>query len=199
MTTAGLGVALREEQRTREAARFDDEVKSACGRAVAEVKRQSDADRKLLGGACQFGELVDRTLVSMEAGDLDARRLSFASLVPDEKRALDLDELMLVTSRGDVLGADPRELLGVTKKDIERELASPTDRFLSDNTTKGAFAAHTSLVARCKKDGPAGAVGLVGARRLDALLTRIGGALAVGVHEGEPARSTTVIRASRSW
>ncbi len=187
VTTAGLGVALREEQRARETARFDDEVNSACGRAVLEVKRQSDADRKLLGGACQFGELVDRTLVSMEAGDLDARRLSFAELVPEEKRALDLDELMLVTSRGDVLGADPRELLGVTKKDIDRELQSKPDHFLSDSRDASAFARHTSLVARCKKDGPAGSVGLVGARRLDALLTRIGGVLAVGVHEGEPA------------
>ncbi len=186
VTTAGLGIALREEQRQRETARFDDEVQSACSRVVAEVVRQSDADRRLLGGACKSGELVDRTLVSMEAGSLDSRRISLAALIPDERRALDLDELMLVTSKGDVLGADPRDGLGTTKKEIDGELSALPERFLSDGKIKRVFAAHSSLVARCQKTGASGTVGLVGARHLDVLLTRIGSSLAVGVHEGEP-------------
>jgi two-component system nitrogen regulation sensor histidine kinase NtrY len=184
VTSAGLGIALREEQRARETARFDAEVGSACSRVVAEVRRQSEADRKALGGACQSGELVDRTVLAMDGGELDSRRLALSGLVPEAKHALDLDELMLVTSRGDVLGADPRGLLAVGKREIDAQLVDT--HFLADGKGKPVFAAKTSLVARCKKDGAAGSVGLLGARTLGPLLSRIGGTLDVGVHEGDP-------------
>ena len=74
-SSAGLGIALREDRRTDETERFDSEVRSACARVASEVARQADGDRKLVGGACQAGELVDRALVAIDSGELDERRL----------------------------------------------------------------------------------------------------------------------------
>src|SRR3974390_1238924 len=82
-TVLGLGWKLRNERRESETRGFEQEVKSACDRVVAEVGRQADSDRKLVGGACQGGELVDRAVIWMEAGTLDdERRLSLSRIVP---------------------------------------------------------------------------------------------------------------------
>ena len=123
VSSAGLGLALREDRRRDETERFDSEVRSACARVASEVARQAEADRKLVAGACQAGELVDRALVAIDSGELDARRLALAALVPKEREAFDLDELILVADPGDVLGADPRALLGTPRGALEGSLA----------------------------------------------------------------------------
>jgi hypothetical protein len=51
MSTAGLGLVVREDRRHDETERFDDEVKTACARVAGEVQRQAEADRKLVAGA----------------------------------------------------------------------------------------------------------------------------------------------------
>src|SRR5580700_2455581 len=107
-TVLGLGWKLRNERRDSETRRFEAEVRSACDRVVAEIGRQAESDRKLLAGECQSGELVDRTLIWLEAGTLDdERRLALSRLVPEEREAFDLDELVLATTDGDRLGQDP--------------------------------------------------------------------------------------------
>ncbi|HTB75372.1 MAG TPA: hypothetical protein VK762_19110, partial [Polyangiaceae bacterium] len=74
LSVAGLGVVVREDQRATETRRFEQEVKSACDRVVTEIGRQAESDRKLVAGACQSGELVDRALIWLEAGTLDDER-----------------------------------------------------------------------------------------------------------------------------
>ncbi|CAN5508200.1 hypothetical protein BH09MYX1_BH09MYX1_67830 [soil metagenome] len=196
-TTAGLGLSLREERRQSETARFREEVETACGRVEGEVHRQADADRKLLTSACDAGELVDRTLVALEAGELDGRRVSLAALVPGERQAFDLDELLLVTGRGDVLGADPRTLLGVTADTGNTQLAVHPDAFVGPPPGKGSiFADVPSLVVRCRKEEGGHAVGLLGARHLDPLLARIGRTMGLGVERGvDPSSTATLARA----
>src|SRR6202000_2132882 len=112
LSVAGLGAVVREDRRASETARFEEEVKSACDRVVAEIGRQAESARTLVGGACQSGELVDRALIWLEAGSLDdERRLALSRLVPEERSAFDLDELVLATAEGDRLGQDPLTLL----------------------------------------------------------------------------------------
>ena len=86
LSVAGLGVVVREDQRATETERFEQEVKSACDRVVAEIGRQAESDRKLVAGACQSGELVDRALIWLEAGD-PRRRTSPGALAPRPRRA----------------------------------------------------------------------------------------------------------------
>ena len=184
VSSAGLGVALREDRRRDETERFDSEVRSACARVASEAQRQAEGDRKLVAGACQSGELVDRALVAMDSGDLDERRLALAALVPKEREAFDLDELILAADPGDVLGADPRSLLGIPRAKLQQELAAggpAGDRWLLRPAGEG----EPAIVSRCTRRTHEGrVVGLLGARHLSPLLERYGTTAGVGVALG---------------
>jgi signal transduction histidine kinase len=169
LSTSGLGFALREERRRDETERFDQDVRAACARVSSEVARQAEADRKLVSGACQSGELVDRAIVAIDRGELDDRRLALAALVPKEREAFDLDEMMLVTDSGDVLGADPRSLLGVSPAKVGHALSGDLARWSLRKDGEPA------IIARCAARTRAGtSVGLVGSRRLAPLVERFG-------------------------
>jgi signal transduction histidine kinase len=186
VSTVGLGGFIREGRRTEETSRFDAEVKAACDRISDEVKRQADSDRKLVSGACRSGELVDRTLVAIEAGEIDDRRLALAALVPAEREAFDLDELALVTNSGEVLGGDPRTLLGMPAAEVTSLARDDGANFLHGSASIGG------IVSRCKKSGISGnAVSLVGARDVSALLKRLGKTAGVDVTIGSSAQSTS--------
>ncbi len=120
-STGALGYVLRQERRDSERKRFDEDVRDACQRAVVEMQTQATTDRGLLTGACASGELVDRTLIAVEAGE--DRRVSLGQLVPDTRKSFGVDELVLVSGSGDVLGADPRSLLTLAPKDVTKQLA----------------------------------------------------------------------------
>jgi len=185
VSTIGLGGFIREGRRSEETARFDAEVKGACDRIRDEVKRQADSDRKLVSGACRSGELVDRTLVAIEANEIDDRRLALAALVPTEREAFDLDTLLLVTNTGEVLGADPRTLLGLSGPEVIALAREDAASFLHGSASVGG------IVSRCRKSGLSGhSVALVGARDVGALSKRLGNTVGVDVAIGAPQSAT---------
>src|SRR5580658_844456 len=169
LSVAGLGYVLREDRRESETRRFNAEVAGACERVVAEIGRQAESDRKLIAGACQSGELVDRALLALEGGTLtDERRLSLSRIVPEERQAFDLDELVLATADGDRLGIDPITLLNTPRAELAKLVGGDTLHFSL------RMGAKPALVARCRKERNGHAVGLVGARLLDPVTERIG-------------------------
>src|SRR5215475_5047933 len=112
VSTVPLGFAVRDAVRASESKRFDAEVATACEAIGSEVRARGNSDYRLVSAACQSDELVDRTLAWIENGQIDSQRVSIgAKLVPSTRVAFDLNEVMLVTGEGEVLGADPRELL----------------------------------------------------------------------------------------
>ncbi len=192
LSTMGLGWIVRESRRSEETARFDADVKEACERIRDEVVRQADRDRVLISGACGSGELVDRTLVAIEANEIEDRRLGLASLVPKEREAFDFDALALVTNAGDVLGADPAALLGLSPSEVASLSKEDPANYLHGS------GAVTGIVSRCRKSGTSGhAVALIGARDANALLKRVGKTVGVDVAMGvPPAPAANVARAS---
>ena len=182
LSVAGLGYVLREDRRESETRRFNDEVARACDRVVAEIGRQGESDRKLIAGACQSGELVDRALLWLEGNTLtDERRLSLSRIVPEERQAFDLDELVLATADGDRLGVDPIALLGTPRAELAKLVGGDEQHFAVRT------GAHPALVARCRKQGTGGrAVGLVGARLLGPVVERIGATIDAKVSLGPP-------------
>jgi two-component system nitrogen regulation sensor histidine kinase NtrY len=185
VSTAGLGMVVREERRHDETQRFDDEVSSACTRVRDEIARQAESDRKIVAGACQSGELVDRTLVAIEMGELEDRRLALAALVPKEREAFDLDELMLMTDSGELLGADPRSLLGVPRNRLQTALRGDIAHYTLRKE------GETAVVSRCIRRARSGqAVGIVGARHVVPLLDRLGITLNVRVSLAPSAAAT---------
>jgi two-component system nitrogen regulation sensor histidine kinase NtrY len=193
LSVAGLGLVVREDQRATETRRFEQEVNRACDRVVAEIGRQAESDRKLVAGACQSGELVDRALIWLQAGSLDdEHRLALSRLVPEERQAFDLDELLLATADGERLGQDPLALLNLPRSEVAALVAGDVTHFeLRSSPAPG-------LVARCRKAAPGGlAVGLVGVRSLAPVIERLGTTIDVSVSLGvPPAPSDDVAQAS---
>ncbi len=181
LSVAGLGGFVREDRRESETKRFEQEVRGACDRVTAEVQRQAESDRKLIAGACQSGELVDRALIWLEGRTLDdERRLALSRLVPEERQAFGLDELSLSTGDGDLLGQDPNAPVNRSRAEVAKLLSGDVAHYALRATPPAA------LVARCRKMGSAGqAVGLVGARRLEPLIERLGNTIDATIVLGE--------------
>ncbi len=174
LSTVVVGFAIRQQLQRHEAARFAVETRRVCERIRHEIERQGEADQKLIGGACQGGELVDRVDIAIRGERLDEQRMGFAQVVREERSAFDLDELLLFTDRGDVIGASPTSLLATPRKALDTLAAGPP---------KWAFrlGETPAIVARCVKPGRGHRVALVGARRLDPVLERLGTTLQVRV------------------
>jgi signal transduction histidine kinase len=168
VSTAGLGLTLRQELRQDESDRFAKDVRAACEGVKSEVARQAESDRKLIVAACQSGELVDRVITWTENGELDHERVSLGTtLVPNTRSAFDLDELILADGDGEVLGADPLVLLGRSRTEVKGELKGASGRF------DLRVAEPVALVSHCKRDRGGHAAGLIGARHLAPLLLRL--------------------------
>lgn len=183
-TVAGLGFFVRQDRARVETERFTSEVTRACGRVVEEIGRQAERDERLVRSACQSGELVDRTLIALETGELEEQRLRFASLVPQTRSAFDLDELALVGAGGDLIGVDPKSLLGMKKTDVVRGL---TEKGGSSLRLPGErFPKEAAIVTACtKKNQGAQSVALIGARHIDPLVLRLGNTLGLGIRVGK--------------
>jgi signal transduction histidine kinase len=183
LSVAVFGYVVREDRRASETRRFEQEVGSACERVVAEIERQGESDRRLIAGACQSGELVDRADIWLASGMLDdERRLSLSRIVPDERKAFDVDELLLATSDGELLGQDPMTLLRTPRDQVAR--------LVSDGTAHFALrtAPSPAIVTRCRKAKTAGrTVGLVAARHLAPLVERLGNTVDARVSLGPAA------------
>jgi signal transduction histidine kinase len=170
LSVAGLGYVVRVDRRTSEQSRFEQEVTETCRHVDDEIRRQADADERLIAKACQSEELVDRALMGLEYDDMDNRSAGLALGVKQERQAFDLDELMLVADKGYVIGFDPPKLASTTP--AQAELA------LRGDATSFALRAGDApaIVVRCKRQGKRGhVVGLVGARAIPPLLVPLAG------------------------
>jgi hypothetical protein len=106
LTTAALaGFAVREAWRRAEGERFAAEFQAGKSLLARELEAELGALGPLVGPLCEHDPIVDSALVGLRGGDLETRRLSVELRVPELGRALALDELYLVTSRGQMLGS----------------------------------------------------------------------------------------------
>ena len=178
VSTAGVGLAVRTRLAARETARFQTEVDGVCARIAAEVQRQGEADQTLIAGACLGGEIVDRAGIAVDRGELDERRPAYSEIVRGQRKAFDLDEIVLGVEGGDLVGASPIQLLGLPARDVDALLRAPPSPGGRDGSNGTHFtmrgAPTPAIVSRCRKRSDGGKiVGLVGARHLDPLLERV--------------------------
>ena len=181
VSTAGVGLAVRTRLADKETSRFQREVRGVCDRVVDEIRRQGEADHTLISGACQSGELVERVGIALDRGELDERRTGFSEIVRTQRRAFDLDEIVLGIEGGDLVGASPTTLLGLPPRDVDTLLRGNSQRFAIRTGSVPA------LVSRCTKKSDGGrTVGLFGARHVDPLLERLARTLDVTVAPSWP-------------
>jgi two-component system nitrogen regulation sensor histidine kinase NtrY len=178
LTAAFAGVSVREAWRRAEEARFEREFQDAKRLLAQELGAVPAALGRLVEPVCEHDPLVDSALVGLRAGDLEARRLSLSVRVPELGRALELDELVLVTSRGEILGA-----LGEPPSKARAAELRERVRRGGPATWRGE---PLALELGCRRGDDTTWVGLYAARHLDPLLTRVGAAFGFTLTRGHP-------------
>jgi signal transduction histidine kinase len=182
LSTAMVGLLVRMEWRRTENERFEAQVHGASNGISLEIRAEENAVQDLLRPLCKYDSFVDRTLVDIEAGRLDSgRRLAIAQLVPEEMKALRLDELMLVTGAGEVLGAGhDRSLVGVRSKEFASQLSSKrTQGSVRAPSQRDGRPIPAALTGQCVAGSGSRTVGLIGARHIDPMLNRMSKAYGV--------------------
>jgi two-component system nitrogen regulation sensor histidine kinase NtrY len=179
LTTAALaGFAVREAWRRAEEDRFAAEFQAGKNLLARELEAELGALGPLVGPLCEHDPLVDSALVGVRGGDLETRRLSVELRVPELGRALALDELYLVSSRGQVLGslgpaATPERARGLVAR-IQKG-GAPVVRATDP----------LAVEATCRRSEGRDFVGLYAARHVDGLLARVGAAFDFALARGE--------------
>jgi signal transduction histidine kinase len=192
LTTAALaGIAVREAWRRAEEERFAAEFQAGTSLLARELKAELGALGPLVGPLCEHDPMVDSALVGLRSGDLETRRLSIELRAPELGRALALDELYVVSSRGQVLGwLGPAANAERTRALVARigrggvPVVRPTDPL--------------AVEATCRRGEGRDFVGIYAARHVDGLLARVGTAFDFTLTRGEaPADGTAMTESLR--
>jgi signal transduction histidine kinase len=180
ITTAVLsGVAVREAWRRAEEASFQREFRAAKELLASELAATPEEIKLLVAPVCEHDPIVDSALVGLRAGDLDARRLSISLRVPELAKAFQLDELVLLDSHGDVIGAHGAGAAGRRDPVLAARVARAGPPLLR-------AAAPLAIEFGCRRDDGKLWVGLYAARHLDPLLARVGNAFHFTLAHGTP-------------
>ncbi len=170
-TTAALGFGVREAWRRTEEQRFREQFEQVKQRLQKELRAQMVDLPALIDPVCDHDPLVDSALVGLKRGDLDARRLSLSLRVPELMKALRLDELVLVTNRGEILGAGKEGLVGKRDEKLLARMQNPGET-ASLRTTESPLAVEAHCTRPSDTKGPW--VGLYAARHVQSLFDEIG-------------------------
>jgi signal transduction histidine kinase len=182
-----LGLGVREAWRVAEERSFE----AAFSQALVPLRDQLASEiaqlPELVQPLCQDDPLVDSALVGLVSDDLAARRLPISLRVPKLAKAFSLDELVVLTSSGEILGSTKPGHVG--QRDAEllaRVVKAPADARLH-----GSGSALAVDAACVKRDGqhPKLWIGVYATRNLDALLARIGRSSAVELSLEPPSPS----------
>jgi len=169
--TAALGYGVREAWRSAEEQRFESEFQPAVELLTAELTREFTKLPQSLSSRCAHDSLVDQAQIGLTSGDLESRRLSISLRVPELAKALEVDELWLVTPRGEVLGAHATSLVGQRDPALAARVVE-----LGDQARLTAGPSHR-IEAGCRRKDPQNPklwVGLLAARHVDGVLQRLG-------------------------
>ncbi len=192
-TATMLAFGVREAWRRTEEERFRESFLETRERLAVEVERQTRELPEIVGPLCADHPLVDATLVDLRAGRLGpGQRLSLAERVPMLKRGLPLDELVLVTGEGEVLGAGDKALVGTTDRALAARITGRTS-----GRAPGAGVRTTAplaIQAHCARTEGRVTVGFYAARHVEPLLREVaqshGVSLSLGA-AGHPEDSLT--------
>ena len=145
---------------------------------------------ELVEPLCKHDPIVDSALVGLKARDLDSRRLTLSQRVPDLMKALRLDELLLITSEGEIFGAGHSN--GLTGK-VDKKLAARVQAGGASArlATGEPPLAVEATVRGARREQQAAVGGLYAARHFDPMLETIADAHGVRLSLASPAPPAT--------
>ena len=167
-----LGLGVREAWRVAEERSFETAFSQALVPLRDQLANEITELPELVGPLCEDDPLVDSALVGLVSDDLAARRLPISLRVPKLAKAFSLDQLVVLTSSGEILGSTTPGDVG--KRDAE--LLARVAKAPANARLEGAGHALAVDAACVKKDAqhPKLWIGVYAARNLDTLLSRIG-------------------------
>src|SRR5688500_13904337 len=104
--TGVVGFVAREAWRRSEEQQFEEQLQAAKKGVLKELQWEASQIGDALRAKCAYDTYIDQTLVELSSNEITTgRRLALGELVPQERKALHLDELVLFTGTGEILGA----------------------------------------------------------------------------------------------
>lgn len=195
-TTFAFGFSVREAWRQAEEDRFRAQFIEAFSEVQAELRAERDRLPAQLVPHCEHNPMLDSALVGMRSGDLSERALGFSLNVPQLMKAIQVDELLLVTHRGEVLGAGHDKTLTGTR-DPSLSSLLPDVAANARVRQEGGLAVQAACLRR-DLTRPKLWVGLLAARHLEPVIARIGSAHGVELSLGQaPHRADVVSESTR--
>jgi two-component system nitrogen regulation sensor histidine kinase NtrY len=190
VATALVGLSLREASRDIVERDFEDRIEAAASGVQKELSWEASSLRDLLAPMCEHDTFVDKAHLDLDRahGDVNAldagSKIAIRHFVPDQARALRLDELSLVTGDGLVLGAEDVARIGTRDPRLAAMInAKPGGPPRLKTSTSGV----ASMEVHCARSSNGVTVGLVGARKISAILERVGAAYGVELVAGRVA------------
>jgi nitrogen fixation/metabolism regulation signal transduction histidine kinase len=185
LTTALAGYGVRTTTREVLESDFDARIEAATREVHEAVVAEARQIRDLTLPLCTKGTFFDKALVDLERAKGDVSQLDTGSRIalrhhlPDEAAARALDELWLVTSDGTVLSASSPKAIGTQDPRLGKLITKADDGApeLSPAKDKG----DPSIEVWCSRTVHGYTLGLVGARRIQAILQRVGRAHGVSL------------------
>jgi two-component system, NtrC family, nitrogen regulation sensor histidine kinase NtrY len=167
-----LGLGVREAWRVAEERSFEAAFSQALVPLRDQLANEITELPELVGPLCEDDPLVDSALVGLVSDDLAARRLPISLRVPKLARAFSLDQLVVLTSSGEILGSTTPGHVGQRDAELLARVAKAKPRA----RLEGAGSALAVDATCIKKDAqhPKLWIGVYAVRNLDTLLLRIG-------------------------
>lgn len=192
VTTVTLGFGVREAWRRTEEERFREQGSAAFQRLEKQLGVAVRDLPELVEPLCKHDPMVDSALVGLKAKDLDSRRLSLSLRVPELMKALRLDELVLVTSEGEILGAGHADgLVGKRDKKLAERIGGGAARVRANEPP---LAIEAGCLLRDRENKRLW-VGLYAARHLDPMLQTTAESLGVRLSLQRPAPGNDMVTA----
>lgn len=180
-TAVVVGFGVREAWREREEQRFVREFRAAVDSLDDRLAEEREDLLTLVDDVCQHEPFVDDALVGLRGGEtaLAERRLSISLRVPEVARARRLDQLTLITYRGDILGSSTPGETG--RRDPELAARFGKERSWSALRSEPPAALEHGCRRVDAKHGELW-VGIYARRELPKLLERVGNSFDVRFH-----------------
>ncbi|MDX2053678.1 MAG: ATP-binding protein [Polyangiaceae bacterium] len=172
LTTTLLAVGVRSAWRSAEERRFVEQFQAATRELQTELRAQTDELKEALKARCQAEPSVGSALVGLKAGDLEERRLGLRVQVAALMKLVRADELVMIASNGDVLGAGHAPALVGQRSDEWRKLTLELNNQGALRKGTQPLSIHAACLHRDRENKSLW-VGLYAARHLDPLLQTV--------------------------
>ena len=196
LATLLVGVPVRERSRDLLEDDFDRRIEAAASGVSLELRHEAQQLSDLLKGACEHDTYVDHVHIALTVAKGDVKELDFKTwtfigyAVPEQAQAYQLDDLLLVTGNGTILGAGsgtggppPPGRIGARDARLGELITQPTG---TPTLRPRGPDRELSMEVHCAKTAGNITVGLVGSRRISGILTRIGAAYRLRLDAVDP-------------